>query len=51
MKKDKQYNGQMKKTNNTMAKWKRQTIQWPNEKTTIYKTLHRKLKIDQHESL
>ena len=21
-----------KKTNNTMAKWKRQTIQWPNEK-------------------
>ena len=40
-----------KKTNNTMAKWKRQTIQWPNEKTTIYKTLHRKLKIDQHESL
>jgi hypothetical protein len=28
-----------------------QTIQWPKEKrqTTIYKTLHRKLKIEQHE--
>jgi hypothetical protein len=28
-----------------------QTIQWPTEKgqTTLYKTLHRKLKIEQHE--
>ena len=28
-----------------------QTIQWPNEKgqTTIHKTLHRKLRIEQHE--
>jgi len=27
------------------------TIQWPKDKgqTTIYKTLHRKLKIEQHE--
>jgi hypothetical protein len=45
-----------------MAKRKRQTTQWPNEKdrqhngqkmtkgqTTIYKALHRKLKIEQHE--
>ena len=31
------------------CKW--QTIQWPKEKgqTMIYKTLHRKLKIEQHE--
>jgi hypothetical protein len=45
--KDRQYNGQ--KTDNTMAK--RQTTQWPKEKgqTLIYKTLHRKQKIDQHE--
>ena len=29
---------------------KGQTIQWPKEKETmIYKTLHRKLKIEQHE--
>ena len=60
--KDRQHNGQAKKTNNTMAKRKRQTTQWPNEKdrqhngqkmtkgqTTIYKALHRKLKIEQHE--
>jgi len=28
-----------------------QTTKWPKEKgqTTIYKTLHRKLKIEQHE--
>jgi hypothetical protein len=34
-----------------MAKRKRQTTQWPKEKeqTTIYKTLHRKLKIEHHE--
>ena len=30
---------------------RKQTIQWPKEKgqTPIYKTLHRKLKTDQHE--
>ena len=51
-----------RKTDNAMAKRKRQTTQWPNEKdrqhngqkmtkgqTTIYKALHRKLKIEQHE--
>jgi hypothetical protein len=41
-KKDKQYNDQ---------KTKRQTIQWSKEKKiTIYKALHRKIKIAQHES-
>ena len=30
--KDRQHNGQTKKTDNTMAKRKRQTTQWPNEK-------------------
>jgi hypothetical protein len=34
--KDKQYNGQKKKTDNTMAKRKRQTIQWPKEKDRQY---------------
>jgi hypothetical protein len=40
--KDRQHNGQ---------KTEGQTTQWPKEKgkTTIYKTLHRKLKIEQHE--
>jgi len=28
----------------------RQTIQWPKEKGRKYKTLHRKLKIEQHET-
>jgi hypothetical protein len=56
-----QYNGQAKRgrsTDNTMAKRKGeevQTIQWPNEKgtkrqTIIYKALHRKPKMEQHES-
>jgi hypothetical protein len=45
-------------THNTMAKSKRHTIQWPKIKDTqyngqkkttmIYKTLHRKLKIEPH---
>jgi len=26
-----------------------QTMQWPKESTMIYITLHRKLKIEQHE--
>jgi hypothetical protein len=26
-----------------------QTIQWPKDQTTIYKPLHRKLKIEHHE--
>jgi len=32
---------------------KRQTTQWPTEKvqTMIYKTLHRKLSIEQHEPI
>jgi hypothetical protein len=30
--KDRQHNGQAKKTDNTMAKRKRQTTQWPSEK-------------------
>jgi len=35
--------------------WRGQPIKWSKEKrtkwqTTIYKTLHRKLKIEQHES-
>ena len=30
--KDRQYNGQKKKTDNTMVKRKRQTIQWSKEK-------------------
>jgi hypothetical protein len=30
--KDRQHNGQTKKTDNTMVKRKRQTTQWPNEK-------------------
>jgi hypothetical protein len=54
--KDRQHNGQTKKTDNTMAKRKRQTTQWPNEKDrqhngqtkkekmTNYKALHIKLK-------
>ena len=29
---DRQYNGQKKKTDDTMTKRKRQTIQWPKEK-------------------
>ena len=29
---ERQYNGQKKKTDNTMAKRKRQTTQWPKEK-------------------
>ena len=33
--KDRQYNGQKKKTDNTMVKRKRQTIQWPKEKGQI----------------
>ena len=48
-KKDRQYNG--RKTDNTMEG--RQTIQWKekNDKRTtmIYKTLYRKLKIEQHK--
>jgi len=35
-KKYKQYNGQRKKTDNTMAKGKRQTIQWRKEKDKQY---------------
>jgi len=27
----------------------RQTIQWPKEQAMIYKTLHRKLKSEQHK--
>ena len=34
-----------RRTDNTMAKRKR-----TKEQTTIYKTLHRKLKIEQHET-
>ena len=34
--KDRQYNEQKKKTDNTMAKRKRQTIQWPKEKDRQY---------------
>jgi hypothetical protein len=34
--KDRQYNGQKKKTDNTMNKSKRQTIQWPKEKDRQY---------------
>jgi hypothetical protein len=34
--KDRQYNGQKKKTDNTMAKRKRQTIQWPKVKGRQY---------------
>ena len=33
--KDRQYNDQKKKTDNTMTKRKRQTIQWPKEKGQI----------------
>ena len=40
--KDRQHNGQ--KTDNTMAKRKS-----TKGRTTIYKTLHRKLQIQQHE--
>ena len=55
--KDRQHNG--KKTDNTMVK--RQTTQWSKDRqhngqkkkvkgqTTVCKTLHRKLKIEQHE--
>jgi hypothetical protein len=34
--KDSQYNGQKKKTDNTMVKRKRQTIQWLKEKDRQY---------------
>jgi hypothetical protein len=34
--KDRQYNDQKKKTDNTMIKRKRQTIQWPKEKDRQY---------------
>jgi hypothetical protein len=34
--KDRQYNGQKKKTDNTMDKRKRQTIQWTKEKDRQY---------------
>ena len=34
--KDRQYNGQKKKTDNTMVKRKRQTIQWLKEKDRQY---------------
>jgi hypothetical protein len=39
-------NTMAKRTNNTMAKRKR-----TNGQTKIYKTLHRKLKIEQHEPI
>ena len=43
LKKERQYNGQKKKDNQ---------IQWPKEKgqPIIYKTLHKKLMIEQHET-
>jgi hypothetical protein len=34
--KDRQYNDQKKRTDNTMTKRKGQTIQWPKEKDTQY---------------
>ena len=42
--KDRQYNGQKKKTDNTMAKRKSLKRQ-----TMVNKTQHRKLKIEQHD--
>jgi hypothetical protein len=42
--KDRQHNEQKKKTDNAMTKRKRTKGQ-----TTIYKTLHRKLKIEQND--
>ena len=51
--KDRQYNSQKKKDKRTHndLQTEGQTIQWPKEKghTMVYKTLHRKLKIAQHE--
>jgi hypothetical protein len=62
--KDRQHNGQAKKTDNTMAKRKRQTTQWPSEKdrqhngqakkyketnNDLHKTLHRKPKTKLYE--
>jgi len=44
-KKDRQYNGQ--KTDNTMAKRQRKNTKG---QTMIYRSLHRKQKIEQHES-
>ena len=37
-----------KKTNNTMAKWKRQTIQWPNEKDKQYNDQMKKRRSTKH---
>ena len=56
--KHRQYNDQKKqnkRTNNDIQNWEKQTIRRLeekkiNEQTMIYKTLHRKLQIDQHES-
>jgi hypothetical protein len=52
--KDRQHNGQ--KTEGQTTQWPKdegQTTQWPKEKIKgqimIYKTLHRRLKIEQHE--
>jgi hypothetical protein len=53
--KDKQYNGQKTKTNNTMIKRQRQTIQWSKEKTKvqtiIYNTLQRQINSELHEAI
>jgi hypothetical protein len=46
-KRDRQYTGQ-KETGNTLVK-ERQAIHWSKRKTMIYKTLPRKLRIEQHE--
>ena len=53
-KKDRQHNGQ--KTEGQTTQWPKdegQTTQWPKEnikgQIMIYKTLHRRLKIEQHE--
>jgi len=49
-----QHNGRQKKYKQQSTKQytEGQTTQWPTEKvqTTIYKTIHRKLKMEQHEA-
>jgi ribosomal protein L37E len=35
-KKERQYNGQIKRRSNTMAKLKGETMQWPNKKERQY---------------
>jgi hypothetical protein len=57
--KDRQHNGQKRRTDNTMAKREGQTTQWPKEKDRQHngqkkkghedKPLHLKLKIERNE--